>query len=236
MKFCFGELSGKIFFRSILIYDWLKPWMQNPRIQGRPHRSSRGPSRPQARHAASSSPVSGQSQHICPLVQPQAAGCGCASSLASQWQTQLTPYKMDNGKRTLGRTKSAAKETKQYRYRGGKPKWTSAVTEEALTNSTSRKRGTCGRGASGRLSQKEGRSCDKDADGEEGTPAKPQAEATPGRLRAWRFPRIKAGAAGADSERSRHARQWKDTYSTVQVLCQEGRAVHTTPDECFVKK
>lgn len=67
---------------------------------------------------------------------------GCL--LVSQRQTQLTPYEMDNGKRTLARTKVQLKK-QTVTVLGEKPKRTSAVTEAAAKHANKRPR-TCGRG------------------------------------------------------------------------------------------
>ena len=72
----------------------------------------------------------------------QSVWLGCL--LVSQRQTQLTPYEMDNGKRTLARTKVQLKK-QTVPVLGEKPKRTSAVTEAAAKHANKRPR-TCGRG------------------------------------------------------------------------------------------
>ena len=83
------------------------------------------------------------------------------------------------------------------------------------------------RGLEASLSQKRGKELrQKDADGEGGTPAKPQAEATPRDASGHGNSKgPKAGRWGRfRKEQGTLLRQWKDTYSTVQVLCQEGKS------------
>ena len=70
-SFAFGNFL-ETFFPSI--FDlWLVETLDAEPVdtKGQLDRNSRGPSWPRAHHVASSEPVSDQSQHICPSVQPQ---------------------------------------------------------------------------------------------------------------------------------------------------------------------
>lgn len=194
--------------------------------EGRLNRSSRGPSWPRARHVASSEPVSDQSQHICPSVQPQAAkrmvglppGLPVTNPADTLWNGQR--------KEDTGQDQSAVKETNS----------TSAGRETKMDISSYRSSSQAckqetqdvwQRNLEASLSQNGGKGLrQKDAEGEEGTRAKPSGRSnSPKCLGAWQFQRIKSWKLrqiqkGAEQT----ARQWEDTCSTVQVLRQEGKS------------